>query len=250
MLQGMLEKLRGLLRRLLRRAADVASATVACTASSSEEVRNGWAVLPGWATATTTARKAAGEQQPRPTNAACMPAVIGDVNALPAAAASEWRTLPGWACAAREGQQPCLAEARTHAPKRQLSTQPDPRAEKRFDDGFEHVLVPACGADEDGGGFVCAQPPPACALPGDLVHLTLHVCEEPSAMDMLMQCEALGEPDRVLIFLNLSPSTVQRRGDAAATESSTPTTGAGKSLLKASIGMIGESRVRFNIKVL
>jgi hypothetical protein len=66
-------------------------------------------------------------------------------------------------------------------------------------DGEDASLLPLYGEDmaED------ATPPPPYALPGDLVHVHVFLCDVPTADEMMLQCEALGEPDRVLLCLDV-----------------------------------------------
>mmetsp|Transcript_12876 Transcript_12876/g.32619 ORF Transcript_12876/g.32619 Transcript_12876/m.32619 type:complete len:228 (+) Transcript_12876:85-768(+) len=161
-----------------------------------------WAALPGWALSADPTQRPLTQcpllsavAQRRPPRGAQIADPLAEGTALPRAnASSAWRTLPGWAQAEAAGRTSPSARQ----PKRQLSLKPDP-PENRFDAAHDAPSFeePALGDDE----FSSSPSLPPYARPEDVVHLHFCVCDEPTELELLMQGEALGAPDRVLVIL-------------------------------------------------
>lgn len=104
----------------------------------------------------------------------------------------------------------------------------------------KHQLSTRSEPQEGESACASAQPAPSCAQPGDLVNVHLHICEQPTAMEMLLQVEALGEPDRVLVSLDIC-SGQQRANAMSGALAAAP-------MLKTRIDMVkGQPRVHIQV---
>lgn len=200
-----------------KNAALPSTTTTAIREKVAEAATTGWRSLPGWALGAERPSQPPTrlcERQTDPTVDSAVPASLSQAPTV------SWSRLPGWAVA-----NPADVGAPTPC-----ATAPTPCAV------VQHRELPA----DDGTPRL-----PSFVRPDDPVLVQLHVLAEPT-LEERMLCEALGEPDLVLVNLGVRAQPQQVASARAVAQSPAQAS----PLVDATISVLSDETVRLSIRLL